>query len=54
MWIGALKITAGSAGTALAGVLVTGAAQLPLALAATLITVAVAASMIDRRTDRTP
>lgn len=54
VWIGALKITAGSAGTALAGVLVTGAAQLPLALAATLIAVAVAASMLDRRTDRTP
>ncbi|MEX5237586.1 MFS transporter [Kocuria arenosa] len=54
VWIGALKITAGSAGTALAGVLVTGAAQLPLALAATLIAVGVAASMLDRRTDRTP
>ncbi|MFI7482383.1 MFS transporter [Kocuria sp. M1R5S2] len=54
VWIGALKITAGSAGTALAGLVVTGAAQLPLALAATLIAVAVAASIIDRRTDRTP
>ncbi|KUG61044.1 MFS transporter [Kocuria rosea subsp. polaris] len=54
VWIGALKITAGSAGTALAGVLVTGAAPLPLALAATLIAVAVTASMIDRRLERTP
>lgn len=54
VWIGALKITAGSAGTALAGVLVTGAAQLPLALAATLIAVAAAASMIDRRVERAP
>ncbi|MEX5257960.1 MFS transporter [Kocuria arenosa] len=54
VWIGALKITAGSAGTALAGVLVTGTAQLPLALAATLIAVAVAASVIDRRIGRTP
>lgn len=53
VWIGALKITAGSAGTALAGVLVTGAAQLPLALAATLVAVAVAVSIIDRRTGRT-
>ncbi|WP_229741956.1 MFS transporter [Kocuria dechangensis] len=54
VWIGALKITAGSAGTTLAGALVTGAAQLPLALAATLIAVAVAASSIDRRLERTP
>ncbi|MEX5271828.1 MFS transporter [Kocuria sabuli] len=54
VWIGALKITAGSAGTVLAGILVTGAAQLPLALAATLIVVAVAASIIDRRIEGSP
>lgn len=53
VWIGALKITAGSAGTALAGALIAPAIQLPLFLAAGLIAVTVAASVIDRRAGRT-
>ncbi|TDF93707.1 MFS transporter [Arthrobacter terricola] len=52
VWIGALKITAGSAGTALAGAIVAPAVHLPLVLAAALIAVAVAASILDRRLGR--
>lgn len=48
VWIGALKITAGSAGTALAGAMVAAATQLPLFLAAGLVAVAMAASVLDR------
>lgn len=49
VWIGALKITAGSAGTALVGAIIAPATQLPLFLAAGLIAVAVSASVLDRR-----
>ena len=49
VWIGALKITAGSAGTALAGALVVGALHLPLALGIALTAVAALASLLDRR-----
>ncbi|WP_306917546.1 MULTISPECIES: MFS transporter [unclassified Arthrobacter] len=52
VWIGALKITAGSAGTALAGAIIAPATYLPLYLAAGLTTVAVIVSVIDRRRDR--
>ena len=50
VWVGALKITAGSAGTALAGTVVSHATQLPLFLAVAIITAAVGASLLDRRT----
>lgn len=49
VWIGALKITAGSAGTALAGAMITSAPQLPLFLASGLILVTVTVSVLDRR-----
>jgi predicted MFS family arabinose efflux permease len=49
VWIGALKITAGSAGTALAGALALPMTQLPLLFAAALVAVAVGASLLDRR-----
>jgi hypothetical protein len=49
VWVGALKITAGSAGTAFAGAIVAATTQLPLFIAAGLILVAVTASIIDRR-----
>jgi MFS family permease len=49
VWVGALKITAGSAGTAAAGAVVSQATQLPLFLAVSVVTVAVAASVLDRR-----
>jgi hypothetical protein len=48
VWIGALKITAGSAGTALAGAIIAPAIQLPLFLAAGLIAFAMVASVLDR------
>lgn len=51
VWVGALKITAGSAGTAFAGAIVAATTQLPLFIAAGLIMVAVSASIIDRRGD---
>ncbi|WP_309107550.1 MFS transporter [Arthrobacter sp.] len=53
VWVGALKITAGSAGTALAGAMVASAAQLPLFLASGFIGVAVIASILDRYRSRT-
>ncbi len=52
VWIGALKITAGSAGTALAGAMVVSMTHLPLLLASALIAVAVSASLVDRRRER--
>ncbi|WP_240792873.1 MFS transporter [Arthrobacter crystallopoietes] len=48
VWVGALKITAGSAGTALAGAAVAHATQLPLFLAVAIITAVVGASVMDR------
>ncbi len=53
VWIGALKITAGSAGTALAGAIIAPAIQLPLFLAAGLIAVATLASVFDRHREQT-
>lgn len=50
VWVGALKITAGSAGTAAAGAVVVHATQLPLLLAVVVIAAAVCASVLDRRT----
>ncbi|MEB3368898.1 MFS transporter [Saccharopolyspora mangrovi] len=50
VWTGALKITAGSAGTALAGTLVTASAHLPLVLAIALTAAAALASTTERRT----
>ena len=52
VWIGALKITAGSAGTAMAGALIAPATQLPLFLSSGLIALAVMTSLLDRRRDR--
>ena len=52
VWIGALKITAGATGTALAGAIIDPTAYLPVYLAAGLTTVAVIVSIIDRRRDR--
>lgn len=53
VWIGALKITAGSTGTASAGALIAPTTYLPVYLAAGLILVAVIVSAIDRCRDRT-
>jgi hypothetical protein len=49
VWVGALKITAGSAGTAAAGAVITGEPQLPLFLASALILTVAGASVLDRR-----
>lgn len=49
VWIGAVKITAGSAGTAAAGALAASAVQLPLVLGAGLIAATVIVSVLDRR-----
>lgn len=51
--VGALKITAGSAGTSLANVVVSHVTQLPLFLAVAIIAAAVGASVQDRRTNAT-
>lgn len=48
VWVGALKIAAGSAGTAAAGVAITGEPQLPLFLVSALILAAAGASFLDR------
>ncbi|WP_214109186.1 hypothetical protein [Acrocarpospora catenulata] len=48
VWIGALKITAGSAGTALAGAIITTTLHLPLLLAIGLTLAATAASLAER------
>jgi predicted MFS family arabinose efflux permease len=49
VWVGALKIAAGSAGTAAAGAVVTGEPQFPLFLASALILAVAGASVLDRR-----
>jgi hypothetical protein len=54
VWVGALKIAAGSAGTAAAGVVITGEAQLPLFLAAALVLAVAGASALDRRSSGRP
>lgn len=48
IWVGALKIAAGSAGTATAGVLIGGTAWLPVVVVAALIAVAVGICAIER------
>lgn len=53
VWVGALKITAGSAGTALAGALIGTGLHLPLILAAIAGATAVAGSSLDRGLSRT-
>ncbi|MDR6436524.1 hypothetical protein J2790_001645 [Paenarthrobacter nicotinovorans] len=52
VWIGALKITAGSAGTTLAGALIAPAATLPLYLASGVVILAVVTSLLDRGRER--
>ena len=52
VWVGALKIAAGSAGTAAAGAAMTGEPQLPLFLASALILAAAGASVMDRSSRR--
>lgn len=56
VWVGALKITAGSAGTALAGAgaVALGSDRAPAAMALVLTTACAAASILDRRTARRP
>ena len=54
VWVGALKITAGSAGTALAGAVIAGSALLPLHAAMVLTALVAACSFVDRRSDRNP
>lgn len=49
LWVGAMKIAAGSAGTAVAGALVVGSWQWPLLLAIAVIAVAPLLSIVDRR-----
>ena len=49
IWVGALKIAAGSAGTATAGVLIAGAAWIPLAVIATASICAAAIAAISRK-----
>ncbi|MHA7180406.1 MFS transporter [Arthrobacter sp. MDB2-24] len=49
IWVGALKIAAGSAGTAIAGATTSPAAWAPLVLAVALTALATTASVIDRR-----
>lgn len=48
IWVGALKIAAGSAGTAVAGATTTSATWAPLAIATALTTLAATSSIIDR------
>lgn len=48
IWVGALKIAAGSAGTAFAGALIVGAAWLPLALAAAATTITALCCAVGR------
>lgn len=52
IWVGALKIAGGAAGTASAGAIVGAAAWAPLALATTLTAVAVTASIVERTRSR--
>lgn len=49
VWVGAVKITAASAGTAAAGVLIGTALHLPTVLAAVAVVLAASASIVDRR-----
>lgn len=49
VWIGAVKITAGSAGTALAGTLIGASLHLPLTLAVALVLLTATASALERR-----
>jgi hypothetical protein len=48
VWVGALKITAGSAGTAVAGAVIVASPQLPIILAVVLTLTAVVASLVER------
>ncbi|MEF3120364.1 MFS transporter [Kocuria flava] len=52
IWVGALKIAAGSAGTAAAGATITHAAWAPLALVSALTVIAATASIADRSRPR--
>lgn len=52
VWIGALKIAAGSAGTATAGAIIAGAVHLPLLIVTVLTVAAAAASGIEQMTVR--
>lgn len=52
VWVGALKITAGSAGTAAAGAVIGAGAHLPIAVAVVATSAAAAASVLDRRSTR--
>lgn len=52
VWVGALKITAGSAGTVTAGAVIAGALHLPIVLAAALTLAAVTASFVERAIGR--
>lgn len=54
IWVGALKIAGGAAGTAIAGALVTGAAWAPLALASALTAIAVAVSIVEKSRPLSP
>ncbi|OUM42715.1 MFS transporter [Arthrobacter sedimenti] len=54
IWVGALKIAAGSAGTAVAGVTIGSATSTPLVLATALIALATTVSIIDRRRPPAP
>ncbi|MFF5793884.1 MFS transporter [Paeniglutamicibacter sp. NPDC012692] len=54
VWVGALKITAGSAGTALAGAVIADSALFPLHAAMVLTTFVAACSFVDRRSDGNP
>jgi hypothetical protein len=49
VWVGALKIAAGSAGTAAAGAAITGEPRLPLFLVSALILAVAGASVLDRK-----
>jgi hypothetical protein len=49
VWVGALKITAGSAGTALAGAVIVGALHLPIIIAVALTVTAAASALVERR-----
>ena len=53
IWVGALKIAAGSADTAVAGALIGGTAWLPVAIVAALSTAAAAVCLVERSRDRT-
>jgi hypothetical protein len=54
VWVGALKIAAGSVGTAAAGVAITGEPQVALFLASAVILAAAGTSVLDRRSSFSP